>query len=62
MRDPDFVIGRPGKPYLLRWWVIQRNRWFNIYLHQILENDDDRALTITRGSTALSSSAGSIVK
>lgn len=44
MRDPDFVIGRPGKPYLLRWWVIQRNRWFNIYLHQILENDDDRAL------------------
>jgi len=43
-RAPDFVIGPPTNPYLLRWWVIPRNRWFNIYLHNILRNDDDRAL------------------
>lgn len=43
-RAPDFVIGDPAKPYLRRWWVIPRNRFFNIYLHQILADDDDRAL------------------
>lgn len=43
-RKPDFVIGEPAKPYLLRWWVIPRNRFFNIYLHHILRDDDDRAL------------------
>ena len=44
MRKPDFVIGAPDAPYLRRWWVIPRNRWFNIYLHQFLKSDDDRAL------------------
>jgi hypothetical protein len=44
MRKPDFVIGSPDDPYLLRWWVIPRNRFFNIYLHKILKSDDDRAL------------------
>jgi hypothetical protein len=43
-RKPDFVIGDPSNPYLLRWWVIPRNRVFNIYLHKILRSDDDRAL------------------
>jgi len=43
-RKPDFIIGPHDAPYLRRWWVIPRNRWFNIYLHQILQNDDDRAL------------------
>ena len=44
-RKPDFVIGRSGvREYLRRWWVIPRNRWFNIYLHHILHDDDDRAL------------------
>ena len=43
-RGPDFVIGDPENPYLLRWWVIPRNRFFNIYRHRILRNDDDRAL------------------
>lgn len=43
-RAPDFVIGSPAQPYLLRWWVIPRNRFFNIYLHEILRSDDDRAL------------------
>lgn len=43
-RAPDFIIGHPMDPYLLRWWVIPRNRWFNIYLHKFLRSDDDRAL------------------
>ncbi len=43
-RPPDFVIGSPDDPYLLRWWVIPRNRWFNIYLHCFRRSDDDRAL------------------
>jgi len=42
-RKPDFIIGQPDDPYLLRWWVIPRNRWFNIYLHKFLRSDDDRA-------------------
>lgn len=43
-RSPDFVIGTPESPYLNRWYVIPRNRFFNVYLHQILRSDDDRAL------------------
>lgn len=43
-RQPDFVIGGADDPYLERWWVIPRNRWFNIYLHHFLRSDDDRAL------------------
>lgn len=43
-REPDFIIGTPESPYMRRWWVIPRNRVFNIYLHNILRNDDDRAL------------------
>ncbi len=43
-RPPDFLIGDPTQPYLRRWWVIPRNRWFNIYLHEVLRSDDDRAL------------------
>lgn len=43
-RAPDFVIGKPGSAYMNRWWVIPRNRWFNLYLHEILRSDDDRAL------------------
>lgn len=40
-RAPDFVI---GDEYLRRWWVIPRNRLFNIYLHDVRKSDDDRAL------------------
>lgn len=40
-RAPDFII---GDDYLRRWWVVPRNRQFNVYLHEILHNDDDRAL------------------
>jgi hypothetical protein len=43
-RSPDFVIGDPDKPYLRRWWIIPRNEGCNVYLHEILRSDDDRAL------------------
>ena len=42
--SPDFVIGGQDRPYLLRWWLIPRNRLFNAYLHLFLRSDDDRAL------------------
>jgi hypothetical protein len=43
-RAPDFVIGGAERPYLLRWWLIPRNRLFNVYLHCFMRSDDDRAL------------------
>lgn len=43
-RPPDIVIGGDEQPYLRRWHVLPRNRFFNIYLHQFLRSDDDRAL------------------
>lgn len=43
-REPDFMIGEPERPYLRRWWVIPRNESCNVYLHEILRSDDDRAL------------------
>ena len=42
-RGPDFVIGDPDAPYMLRWHIIPRNRWFCIYLHNMLRDDEDRA-------------------
>ena len=41
---PHFVIGGADDPYMLRWYLIPRNRRFNIYLHKFLRHDDDRAL------------------
>jgi len=43
-RHPDFIIGGTERPYLLRWWLIPRNKLFNIYVHCFLRSDDDRAL------------------
>jgi hypothetical protein len=43
-RAPDFIIGEPDRPYMRRWWLIPRNRFFNVYLHKILRSDDDCAL------------------
>jgi hypothetical protein len=37
-------IGGAADPYLRRWYVIPRNRWFNLYLHNIRRSDEDRAL------------------
>ena len=38
---PDYVI---GDDYLRRWWIVPRNAGCNIYLHEILRSDDDRAM------------------
>ncbi len=43
-RDPDFVIGPVDNPYLRRWWIVPRNELCNVYLHEVLRSDDDRAL------------------
>lgn len=43
-RPPNFVVGPREVPYLRRWWVIPRNPVFNIFVHQFLASDDDRAL------------------
>ena len=43
-RAPDFIIGPVENPYLFRWYLIPKNRFFNIYLHKFLRSDDDRAL------------------
>lgn len=39
--EPHFII---GQRYLLRWYVIPRNPWLNVYLHKFLHDDEDRAL------------------
>ena len=43
-RRPDFVIGRNGAPYLMRWHLIGPNRFLNLYLHKIIRDDLDGAL------------------
>ena len=43
-RKPDFIIGPPEDPYMLRWWVVPRNKFFNVYLHKFLKSDSDEAL------------------
>lgn len=44
-RSADVQIGADGygDPYMLRWWAIPRNRYFNIYIHRYY-HDDDRIL------------------
>lgn len=43
-REPNFIIRRTEADYMRRWWVVPRNYMLNIYLHEILLSDDDRAL------------------
>ncbi len=43
-RPADLEIGGTENPYLRRWYLIPRNRLCNVYLHQFLRDDDDRAL------------------
>ena len=43
MREPDLIVNHPADParvYLKRWFIIPRNKYFNIYLHQFLSSDD----------------------
>jgi hypothetical protein len=41
--DPDFTVRQMKEVYLKRWWIIPRNKLFNIYLHEFIRSDDDRA-------------------
>ena len=43
-REPDIVVHNINGDYLRRWYVIPRNKEFNIYLHNFVGDDDDRAL------------------
>lgn len=43
-RPPDFVIGPKADPYLRRWFLIPKTEQGGCYLHEILHDDDDRAL------------------
>lgn len=40
-RQPDFIIGHN---YIRRWWILPRNPYCNVYLHEMLGSDEDRAL------------------
>lgn len=42
--EPDRYIGGRDDPYLLRWYLMPRNRWLNVYYHVFKRSDDDRAL------------------
>ena len=44
MLKPHLEINRNDGPYLRRWHLIPKNRWFNIYLHHFLNSDVDVAL------------------
>lgn len=35
-REPDLII---GDNYLRRWWLVPRNDYCNVYLHEILQSD-----------------------
>lgn len=39
MIKPHMIIYREGKPYINRWFLIPRNRWLNVYLHQGVISD-----------------------
>src|SRR6202790_2444914 len=43
-RNKTGHINPPAQPFLRRWFVIPKNRFMNIYLHQFIRNDEDRAL------------------
>ena len=43
-RQPDFTVSGANGAYLRRWFLVPRNRFLNVYLHEFLDSDDDRAL------------------
>lgn len=48
-RAPDFIIGSPERPYMLRWHLVKSQTTASVYIHRILRSDDDRALHDHRG-------------
>lgn len=43
-RKRDGHAGVIDRPFLLRWYVVPKNKWCNIYLHHFVRDDEDRAL------------------
>lgn len=50
-REPDEIIGGPERPYIRRWHLARKSRipflsklMENVYLHNVVRSDDDRAL------------------
>jgi hypothetical protein len=43
-RKYDLTVGPESDPVYYRWHVIPKNRWFNVYLHHFVSDDDSRAL------------------
>lgn len=41
---PHQIIGSVSDPYMLRWFVIPKNRLINVYVHKFVRSDEDRAL------------------
>lgn len=39
-RQPHQVVGTSHAPYLMRWFVLPRNRFLNVYLHKFIDSDD----------------------
>jgi hypothetical protein len=48
MRPPDLIIGPRDNPYMLRWHLLRFRGW-QLALHKMLRDDDDRALHDHRG-------------
>jgi len=42
-RKPNLNVGGEADPYMRRWYVIPRNPVLNIYIHQFMRDDEDRA-------------------
>jgi hypothetical protein len=43
-REPDEIIGPRETPYMLRWWIVRKPPYCNVYLHKFMRSDDERAL------------------
>lgn len=43
MRKPDLIIGPPDNPYIYRWHLLRFCGW-QLALHKMMRDDDDRAL------------------
>ena len=41
---PHQVVGPPGHPYLLRWFVVPHNKFLNVYVHKFTASDEPQVL------------------
>lgn len=41
---PHLYIGGEQTPYMLRWFIIPTNHYFNVYLHKFVRDDNDREM------------------